>query len=77
MESGADHPPACGFALSQVQGKPSAGVNPGLCLALEAEELGMNARPVGPRTTGYSARDGSLVSEGKRDRHQQHPIRRQ
>ncbi|MFI8236336.1 hypothetical protein ACIF83_03590 [Streptomyces sp. NPDC085866] len=36
----------------------------------------MNAGPAGPRATGYSARDGSLVREGKRDRHQQHPARR-
>ncbi|CAK7282778.1 hypothetical protein SGPA1_20753 [Streptomyces misionensis JCM 4497] len=28
-----------------------------------------------PRATGYSARDGSPVREGKRDRHQQHPAR--
>jgi hypothetical protein len=28
-----------------------------------------------PKATGYSARDGSPVREGKRDRHQQHPAR--
>jgi hypothetical protein len=36
----------------------------------------MSAGPAGPRATGCSARDSGLVTEGKHDRHQQHPARR-
>ncbi len=70
-----DRPGRSALFAAYAKGVVCGGVLPPRGEPFVPRAVPMTAGPAGPRATGYSARDGSPVREGKRDRHQQHPAR--